>query len=180
MNEQQQYFRTLMGRFVTGVTVIAVPTVDGVAAMTANAVAAVSLEPLLLLCCVRNESRLLPLLLDEKRFSVNVLAADQTAVSKYYGGRKNISSPATWHSDGDRVPRLKGALASFICTIHATYVAGDHTVVYGRVQNMHATEPASEALVFAAGRFSNLSLASRPKVENGSSSEAQIRSWQYQ
>lgn len=158
MLDQKKEFRALMGRFVTGVTVVATQTAHGVAAMTANAVAAVSLEPMMLLVCVRNESRLLPTLLDSGCFSVNVLSAGQDAIGRHYGGRALDHSPAQWQPGGPSAPRLVGANASFFCRVASTYRAGDHTVVYGEVVEMQAAEPVAPALVYAAGRFSDIAL----------------------
>ncbi|NVN88300.1 MAG: flavin reductase [Rhodopseudomonas sp.] len=154
----QQRFRTLMGRFVTGVTVIAARTEDGVAAITANAVTAVSLDPLLLLVCVRNESRLLPIMLQKGAFSVNVLAAGQDDISRHYGGSPQDQSPAQWILN-DMAPVLVGANASFACRVDTAHRAGDHTVIYGAVVEMAAADPVAPALIYAAGKYGDVALA---------------------
>ncbi|MGJ7503209.1 flavin reductase family protein [Variovorax sp. ZT5P49] len=154
-------FRSLMSRFVTGVTVIAVShetAPAGFVAMTASAVTAVSLDPLLLLCCIRNESSLLPILRECGEFSVNVLSSGQDAVSQYYGGKPDKGAPGTWAFERG-VPILHGANASFICEVSEWQRVGDHTVVYGAVGGMNSMEPPAPALVYAAGRYSNVELA---------------------
>lgn len=155
----QQRFRILMGRFVTGVTVVAARSGEEIAAMTANAVTAVSLDPLLLLVCIRNESRLLPTLLKSGVFSVNVLAAGQDDISRYYGGSPWGDSPARWASGDMAAPLLIGANASFCCRVDATHRAGDHTVIYGAVVEMVAADPVAPALIYAAGKYRDVSLA---------------------
>lgn len=147
-----------MSRFVTGVTVIATDAGDTIAAMTANAVTAVSLEPVILLVCVRNESRMRNLILARQRFSVNILAADQGAVSRHYGGRPDSTCPARWTASEDGVPVLEGANASIVCEIDAYHRVGDHTVIYGLVTGMTAGEEAAPALVFAGGRYHDIAL----------------------
>lgn len=163
MRDRQQRFRSLMGRFVTGVTVIGVKADAehgaAVEAMTANAVTAVSLDPLLLLTCIRNESRFLQAIMRGPCFSINVLSAGQDDVSRHYGGRPQTSCPAQWRWHTDSVPVLSGANASFACRVHATHRVGDHTVVYGEVFDMIAQDPAAPALVYAAGRYHDVSLA---------------------
>ena len=159
MDTRQQRFRALMGRFATGVTVVAAQSDDGIGAMTASAVTSVSLEPLLLLVCFRNESRLLPGLLAAGVFSVNVLSAAQADVSRFYGGRAQGDCPARWRTDSTAAPVLEGALATFVCRVDSVHRAGDHTVVYGSVHDMLATEPAAPALVYAGGRYHDLALA---------------------
>lgn len=159
MTTTQVKFRKLMGRFATGITVIALENTDHqVKAMTANAVTAVSLDPMLLLCCIRNESGLLPSLLSLGRFSVNILSAGQDEICRHYGGQQQPVSPAIWESVNG-IPLLAGANASFMCTVHSTYKAGDHTVVFGAVENMTAIEEPAPALVFAAGRYHDIALS---------------------
>lgn len=158
MSDPTRRFRTLMGRFVTGITVVAVATPDGVAAMTANAVTAVSLDPLMLLVCVRRESRLLPLIEAAGHFSVNVLAAGQDDVSRHYGGGAGTVSPARWASGAAGAPMLEGANAAFVCRLAFTQTAGDHEVVYGEVVDMVAADPPAPALVYAAGRYADVAL----------------------
>ena len=155
----QQRFRILMGRFVTGVTVIAARAGEDVAAMTANAVTAVSLDPLLLLVCIRNQSRLLPTLLERAVFSVNVLAAGQHDISRHYGGSPQRVSPAQWTLGDMAAPVLVGANASFSCRVDAAHRAGDHTVIYGAVVEMAAADPVAPALIYAAGKYSDVFLA---------------------
>ncbi len=50
-------FRLAMGRFATGVTVVTTRAGEHDHAMTANSLASVSLDPLLVLVCVENDSR---------------------------------------------------------------------------------------------------------------------------
>jgi flavin reductase (DIM6/NTAB) family NADH-FMN oxidoreductase RutF len=159
MTTEQQRFRSLMGRLVTGITVVAADTPAGVSAMTANAVTSVSLEPLIMLVCVRNESRMLPVLLAQRRFSINVLSAAQEQVSRHYGGRQLEACPASWGRDDDGIPVLEGANATFACDLDHTQQVGDHTVVYARVRSMAGGDAAAPALVYAAGRYADLPLA---------------------
>lgn len=159
MSTEQHLFRSLMGRLVTGVTVVATDTPSGVIAMTANAVTSVSLDPLILLVCVRNESRMLPTLLQQKNFSINVLASGQDDVSRHYGGRAKNECPASWSHDNNGTPILDGANATFVCTLDSAHQVGDHTVVYGKVESMTGAAAAAPALVYAAGRYADLPLA---------------------
>lgn len=159
METRQQRFRSLMGRFATGVTVIAAKCGGEVAAMTANAVTAVSLEPLLLLVCIRNESRMLPRILEAGCFSVNVLSSTQASTSRFYGGRAQGECPARWCHDLADAPVLEGSIATFVCRVDATHRVGDHTVLYGAVDDMLASEPAQPALVYAGGTYHDLALA---------------------
>jgi flavin reductase (DIM6/NTAB) family NADH-FMN oxidoreductase RutF len=155
-------FRTLMSRFVTGVTVIAVASEDrpsGVAAMTANAVCPVSLSPLLLLFCVRNESSLLPHLKMTEAFSVNVLSSSQDAISRFYGGQPHHGTEGNWDLNASFAPMLDGANATFICRVTNFQELGDHHVVVGEVVDMHSIDPPAPALIYAAGKYLGVELA---------------------
>ena len=68
------HFRSVMGNFATGVTVITATAETGPVGMTANAVASLSLEPLLLLVAFDNTARTLQVVRETERFGVNVLA----------------------------------------------------------------------------------------------------------
>lgn len=152
-----------MSRFVTGVTVIAVASEgspSGVVAMTASAVCPVSLSPLLLLFCVRNESSLLPHLEKSEAFSVNVLSSGQDAVSRYYGGQPLRGTEGNWDLNAAPAPVLDGANATFVCRVTNLQELGDHHVVVGEVVDMHSIDPPAAALIYAAGKYLDVELAS--------------------
>jgi len=114
----QRQFRNTMGLFATGVAVIAVPAGDEVQAMTANAVSSVSLEPLLLLFCPAKKAHLSQHLALAVPFSVNLLRADQVAISTYFAGawREPVPPPFRFVRVG-ATPKLEGCLASLICSV---------------------------------------------------------------
>jgi flavin reductase (DIM6/NTAB) family NADH-FMN oxidoreductase RutF len=141
--------------------VIAVPDHESdseVMAMTASSVTSVSLSPLLLLFCVRNESRLLPHLRACGHFSVNVLASHQDTISRYYGGQPALGNPGQWTFSETSAPVLSGANASFICKTESLQAFGDHHVVIGEVFDMVSADPPAPALIYAAGRYMGVEL----------------------
>src|SRR6266487_6582640 len=78
-------FRQLLGRFATGVTVVTTRDPAGrPVGMTASSVASVSLEPPLVLVSVDRKNDMYPALQTAKRFVLNVLAADQEAISRRF------------------------------------------------------------------------------------------------
>ncbi len=69
----------------TGVTVVTAERAPGeVHGMTANSFTAVSLEPLLVLVCVDEQARMLPVLKKAQCFGVSVLKDDQRAISDFF------------------------------------------------------------------------------------------------
>ena len=84
-------FRQALGRFATGVTVVTAERAPGeVHGMTANSFTAVSLEPLLVLVCVDEQARMLPVLKKAQRFGVSVLKENQRAISDFLRSRSKI------------------------------------------------------------------------------------------
>jgi len=155
-------FRSLMRRFVTGVTVIAAPHATHpkeVVAMTANSVTSVSLSPMLLLFCVRRESRMLPHLRAAGAFSINVLAAHQDAISRYYSGQTTQSAQGAWDFLADGTPTLMGANAAFVCRMQHLHACGDHHLVIGEVCDMVSADPPAPALIYACGQYMGVELA---------------------
>src|SRR5438309_6406075 len=76
-------FRQLLGRFATGVTVVTTRERSGKPiGMTASSVASVSLDPPLVLVSVARDNDMHPALKAAEHFVLNVLAADQEAISR--------------------------------------------------------------------------------------------------
>jgi flavin reductase (DIM6/NTAB) family NADH-FMN oxidoreductase RutF len=135
-------FRTLLGRFATGVTVLTTRGPDGEpAGMTASAVASVSLEPPLVLVCVARDCDLYPTLDARAPFALSVLAADQEAVSRRFAAdTTDRFAGVAYHEVGDGLPVLDGVVAHIECEWHAAFPAGDHTVFVGRVTGGDVSE----------------------------------------
>ncbi|MGE0238471.1 MAG: flavin reductase family protein [Parvibaculaceae bacterium] len=152
MSEDQLTYRKLMGRFVTGVAVIGFSGPDGPLGMTVNSLTSVSLDPLLLLFCVRKRGRSLGHLKRARRFSVNILASGQEDVSRHFAGAVIEGLPVDWRALED-CPILQGCTASFACRLSALHPAGDHTIVLGRVLDMDGAGEAPAPLIYYAGRY---------------------------
>src|SRR5262245_32839032 len=82
-------FRAVMGRFATGVTVVA--TCDGSQrfGLTVNAFCSLSLDPPLVLVCIERTSRVHPLLLKSRIFAVNFLSEEQEHLSTCFAGNSD-------------------------------------------------------------------------------------------
>src|SRR3954447_6669820 len=80
-------FRTAMGKFATGVTVIATEVEGDVHGMTANAFMSVSLDPKLVVISIGAKAKILTKIKESNLFSVNILAADQQELSMIFAGQ---------------------------------------------------------------------------------------------
>src|SRR5256886_5554505 len=106
-------FRQLLGRFATGVTVLTTRDPAGrPVGMTASSVASVSLEPPLVLVSVDQKNDMYPALRAAPRFVLNVLAADQEAVSRRFPADHPNRFPRHRNPQTrDRMPAPAGRLA---------------------------------------------------------------------
>ena len=135
-------FRSALGSFATGVTVITVDSEGEVHGMTANAFSSVSLDPPLVLVCVDHRARTHAHLHARKRFGVNVLAEDQRIISEYYArpaqDHRHAEAEAGAHFDrtAHGTPVLNGALAYLECRLHSAQDAGDHTIFIAEVEEV--------------------------------------------
>lgn len=135
-------FRTLLGRFATGVTVLTTRGQDGrPAGMTASSVASVSLDPPLVLVCVDRSHDIHPALDARRPFALSVLAADQEGLSRQFAAADGDRFAGVgFHETTDGLPVLDGVVAHIECEWHASFAAGDHTVFVARVTGGDVTE----------------------------------------
>ncbi len=153
----QAEFRKAMGAFATGVTIITVDLDGEVHAMTANAFASVSLDPLLILVCVGHQARTHAHLRSRQRFGVNILAENQRAVSEYYArpddacDRAAQEAGARFDQTAHGTPVLHGALAYLECRLDKSYEAGDHTIFVAEVEEVVVRQ--GEPLVYFRGKY---------------------------
>jgi 3-hydroxy-9,10-secoandrosta-1,3,5(10)-triene-9,17-dione monooxygenase reductase component len=150
--------RAAMGHFATGVAVIGASDADGRRfGTTANAISSLSLDPPLVLACLRHESETLEALRGTGRFGVSVLGADQRELSDRFARR---TGPDTWdgvrHRTFDGVPLLEGAIATVECHVRDIADGGDHAIVIGQVVAVAHPEHDAEPLLFYRGGYAGL------------------------
>ncbi|MDX6742408.1 flavin reductase family protein [Actinocorallia sp. A-T 12471] len=151
-------FRAAMGRYGTGVVVIAA-TVDGAPhGMAVNSFTSVSLDPPLVAFCAAHTSSTWPALRRATGWAVSVLAADQEDVCRTFS-RKGADRFAAvpWTTSPGGHPVMADALAWLDLTPHAIHPAGDHELVLGRVTALGVEREAADPLMFFRGSFRALS-----------------------
>jgi flavin reductase (DIM6/NTAB) family NADH-FMN oxidoreductase RutF len=144
----------------TGVTVV---TVGGEQphGMTANAVASVSLDPPLVLVCIKHEARMHQALARAEGFAVSVLAVHQHAVARHFAsGHRPLGiaqfAAVGWFPGGSTgAPLIDGAVAWLECTVRGVHDGGDHSIFVGRLVSV-ARQDSCEPLVFFDGQFRQL------------------------
>lgn len=146
-------FRSALGQFVTGVTVVTTRTGDNApVGITINSFTSVSLDPPMVLFCLDARSRYLGAFRDAGCFAVHVLGADQREWSVRFAG-----SGDRWDGVGSMcwetgAPIIDGCLAVFECTLDAVHDGGDHHILVGQVVRLSSGED-RRPLAFHLGRY---------------------------
>lgn len=150
------YFRSALGRFATGVTIVTTETADGKPwGLTVSSFNAVSLEPPMVLWSLSQSASALPHFLAAERYVIHVLSASQLPLAKRFSkGRQEerfLDVPLKRSPHG--VPMLadEDTAAWFECWNHARHPAGDHTLFIGQVER--CARRYSQPLVYHAGDF---------------------------
>jgi flavin reductase (DIM6/NTAB) family NADH-FMN oxidoreductase RutF len=149
-------FRHVLGHFATGVTVVTTCDADGrPTGLTASAFSSVSLDPPLILVCVDHKSQSYPALRERRRFAVNILAADQEAISRRFASSRLDKFDGVAHRISDLgLPLVDGAIARLECVTVSMHVEGDHTIFVGRVERANAS--GGDPLLYSRGRYERL------------------------
>lgn len=151
MDDRQ--FRSAMGRFATGVTVIATEVDGDIHGMTANAFMSVSLDPKLIVISIGGKAKILNKIKESKIFTVNILAAEQKELSMIFAGQlKEHKEVEFARLDGK--PVLPGSVVQVACEVAAEHVEGDHTLFIGKVTDIHLED--KEPLLFYSGKYRSL------------------------
>jgi len=162
MSVDGRTLRHTVGRFVTGVTVVAMDIEGELRAMTANSFTSVSLDPPLILVCVGKDTKIGHGIRDVAGFSINILGERQQDLSSYFAGIWKGDPPEFHFVPWEGGPRLEGSTAALGCAVHAVQDGGDHWIVLGRVLAAHRADEETLPLVFFAGRYLSLDGALPP------------------
>lgn len=152
-------FRTIIGNFATGVTVITAAAGEELQGMTANAFTSLSLDPMLVLICVDKGSHTHRVVQSGGAFTVNVLGAHQEGVSRLFA-KKAEPERGALRGQAFRIgvtgaPVLEDCLAYVECRVAGELPGGDHTIFLGEVVDA-AVVSGGEPLVFFRAQYREL------------------------
>lgn len=156
---QNPDLRAALGRFPTGVAVVATCAADGrPVGLTVNSVAPVALAPARLLWSLGKRSRLRAAFEASGGFTVNVLGEDQEALARQMSASAaDRFAGVAWRATHAGLPLLRGCVATFECSTGSVAEIGDHLVFVGDIV---AYESAGGApLLYLSGRYSRLERA---------------------
>ena len=149
-----QQFRSALGMFATGVTIVTARTLEGqVIGLTANSFNSVSLDPPLVLWSLSQAAASLPAFRAGSHYAINVLAAPQKALAERFSLKGLDRWEGVSFTEGMcGAPLLSGAAATFECFNRSRYDEGDHVIFVGEVERCSWT-PGASPLLFHGGRF---------------------------
>ncbi len=147
-------YRDTLGCFGTGVCVITASAEDGrLMAITANSFSSVSLHPPIILWSIDEASDRFTHFTDAPHFAVNILSRDQEHLSDLFAFRADAEiTPDIIDRRISGAVVLKGAIAWMVCRTSWRQKAGDHTVIFGDVQDFSSGP--GDALGYYRGKYS--------------------------
>lgn len=144
--------RAVMGQFCSGVVVVTALG-DEPLGFTCQSFVSLSLDPPLVSFCPSRTSTTWPRIRETGRFCVNVLADGHADVSGAFARRGTDKfAGVDWAPTRSGTPAIAGVGAWVDCTLWDEYDGGDHTIVVGRVEQVHA-DPETRPLVFYRGAY---------------------------
>jgi len=166
--DRRSAFRRVAGAFPTGVGVVTSTVDDIPMAMTVNAFTTVSLQPILVLICLKRACRLLSWIELSQQFTMTVLGAGQERVARWFADSRRPSSAAAFAGIPVEPAPVTGGLvlsegvAYFDCEVRDVLPQGDHCVLVGEAVGFGSLEPAKAPLIFHDGGFRSMVAAATP------------------
>lgn len=149
-------FRKAMGSFPAGVTVVTACHDGRLVGTTVSAFSSVSMDPPLVMVCLKRDSRTLAALNLAGTFCVNILAREQGDLAYRFAksGADDRFALTAVEAGICGAPLLAGCVTSVECALHAAHDGGDHEILVGRVLRV-ATDETKTPLVYVRGGFLN-------------------------
>jgi len=155
-NISEQSFRTALGQYATGITIITARDTDNTPiGMTANSFVSVSLDPPLVLWSVGKTSPLYTGFAAASHYAVHVLDAGQQSLShRFANDSLDKFAGLDIRSGIGQLPLLRQHAALFQCEVTDRYEAGDHLILVGQVLDIQ--HESRDPLIFFSGTYRRL------------------------
>ena len=152
MTVSKDAFKAVMGSWPSGVTVVTTALGEERSGLTASAFSSVSLEPPLVLVCVKKGSPSGELIKRAEHFAVSILSTDQVFWGERFAGfHKDVEDRfegLEYLTRETGSPILPDARAYADCKLFATYDGGDHDIFVGEVVDGGAAEGPAPVLYY--------------------------------
>jgi flavin reductase (DIM6/NTAB) family NADH-FMN oxidoreductase RutF len=156
MDFDPREFRSALGAFATGVTVVTCMSQDGTpVGLTANSFNSVSLDPPLILFSLDRKSYSFAHFRAASHFAVNILADTQQEISRHFARPSEDKwRDVSFDVSGVGCPAFKDALAVFECSTHTIHDGGDHIIIVGKVVGF--SHKAGDPLLYYRGKYARI------------------------
>jgi flavin reductase (DIM6/NTAB) family NADH-FMN oxidoreductase RutF len=155
----QVTFRATLGHFPSGVTIMTTAHQDRLHGMTVSAFCSVSLEPLLVLCCVEKVTHMHRLVSNSGFYAINFLSEKEEETARFFADDNRLKAPEFRAGDFfvgvTGAPLLPAAIAYVEARVEAAYDGGDHTIFLGRAVALKVQDD-RPPLVFYRGGYARL------------------------
>lgn len=147
-------FRTALGMFATGVTIVTARSPEGhFVGLTASSFNSVSQTPPLVLWSLSLKARSLAAFSQGSHYAINILAAEQRHLAERFASQVDDRFEGIRFELGaGGAPVLDGVMAVFECFNRSQYEEGDHTIFVGEVEQCRRREGA-QPLIYHGGKF---------------------------
>lgn len=154
-------FRSILGRFASGVTIVTARDSHGTDhGMTVSAFCSLSLQPPLVLMCIERSTAMHDVLHQATHLAVNVLASTQESLSRRFSEPTDDRFAGIGYSRGvTGAAILHDVLAHLECRLVDRHPGGDHCIIVGEVIAGEVHTPAARAerpLLYYRGGYSQL------------------------
>jgi flavin reductase (DIM6/NTAB) family NADH-FMN oxidoreductase RutF len=146
--------RAALGHYATGVAVVTTQAADGQpVGMTINSFSSLSLDPPLILWCLRRNSTRRHAFTVADYFAVNVLAAGQEQLARRFAtSADDRFADLAWPPGPSNLPLIPGRLGTFICRRADIFNGGDHLIITGQLEE-YSVVTARLPLLFYRGCY---------------------------
>ena len=154
MWDTKEYRKTL-GTFATGVTIITTHDEGEDFGFTANSFTSVSLDPPLVLFCIKEDATFISGVSKSEVFGVNILSNLQEHLSNKFANPALLNDQRYADTESTlsnlKCPKIRGALAYLDCKMIDMTKSGDHSIVIGQVISFERQGDGNPLLYYGGG-----------------------------
>jgi flavin reductase (DIM6/NTAB) family NADH-FMN oxidoreductase RutF len=154
---ESERLRRVLRACPTGVTVVTSSGDGPPCGVTVSAFTSVSLDPQLVLVCLKAESSAAGTIERNRVFAVNVLSADQESLARRFASPTRPRGAAAFDGVAHTTRTTGSAILDDVacwldCRLTDIHLAGDHVIAIGEVVDF-AGDAGRDPLAFHAGRY---------------------------
>jgi flavin reductase (DIM6/NTAB) family NADH-FMN oxidoreductase RutF len=144
MSFSEADFKKALSLYGSGVTVVTYNNEGIHSGITVSAFSSVSLDPPLVMVCLNQNSPAIAAIEKSKKFNIHFLSSTQKDISNTFA--KNDSSRMDYlksdslEKSSNGIPKIPNSLCTLECALYAKHIAGDHSIILGRVEQSKANE----------------------------------------